>query len=338
MPSHVVDRQDDQGRVTSRWWPLQWTSPLHGEAPRPISQFDVAELRGVVDTNRVAAELSPIQWVGRTADDPTFVAGLTPIRAVHFTQLRQAIADLWDLADLGRLPEFRAGPIVPGTRVISVRDPLDLRGWVETYEQALPDLAARVAWRYDTMPRLWPATDHAYPNEQPVEVWDATGHGLFWTGADPAKLIELRRIDTHWHRLEVASGSDGDQQLTVTPDPRVAPPLSLALSPTLRGKGDGAPSAIAEAFGLQFLNWEPPLPELRSDWTIDRDPLGRVMRVRDSDDAVLFRFAYDGLGRLRKWVDTVTWHVLGPDYVVPITAQVIEPNPIVGIQNTGEPA
>src|SRR5262249_12836782 len=154
----------------------------------------------------VAAGLQPVQWVGRTDDDPTFVAGLTPIRAVHFTQLRHAIADLWDVADLGPLPEFRAGPIGPGNRVISRHNPLAMSGWIETYEQARSDLAARVAWRYDVAPSVWPARDHALPDGQPVEVWDATGHALFWDGGDPAKLTEVRRIDTLWHRLEVTNG------------------------------------------------------------------------------------------------------------------------------------
>jgi YD repeat-containing protein len=339
VAAHVVDCRDDQDRISSRWWPLHWTSPLVEEAPRPISLFDIAELRGVVDTNRVAGGLSPIHWTGRTDDDPTFVAGLTPIRAVHFTQLRLAVADLWDVAGLGQLPEFRAGPIVPGTRVISVRDPLDLRGWVERYEQARPDLAARVAWRYDVAPWIWPATDHGVPDGPSVEIWDATGHGLFWDDGDVAKLTELRRIDTHWHRLEVVSGSgesDGDLHVEVRPNSRT-PPLSPALSPTAGGKGDAVAMVIASIFGCRFLNWEPSLPELRPDWGVDRDPLGRIVRVRDAQDSVLFRFAYDGLGRLRKWVDTATWHVVGPDHVVQVIAQSSGLNATIGTQEAKEP-
>jgi YD repeat-containing protein len=331
----VVDRHDDRDRVIARWWPLQWTSPLVGEAPRPISLFDVAELRGVVDANRVAAGLVPIQWVGRADNDPTFVAGLTPIRAVHFTQLRKAIADLWDTANLGPLPEFRAGPIVPGLRVISGRDPLDLRGWIETYEQARPNLAARVAWHYDAVPHIWPATEHPYPDDQPVEVWDVTGHALLWSSPEPAKLTELRRIDTQWHRLDVLNrGDDSDGGLQV----KVTGPLSPALSIQDGGKGDAAASVIAEISGLRFLMWEPRLPELQPDWLIDRDPLGRIVRVRDAADAVLYRFAYDGLGRLRKWVDTLTRHVLGPNQIVPVPTQVSNSSLNDGIPSQGDSA
>jgi YD repeat-containing protein len=323
VPVQVIDRRDDQERLSTRWWPLRWTSPLVGETPRPISLFDVAELRGVIDTNRVAVGFAPIQWVGRTDTDPTFVAGLTPIRAVHFMQLRQAIADLWGLAKLGPLPEFQAGPLVPGSRVISARDPLDLRGWLERYEQARPDLAARVALRYGLVPRVWPAADIDYPVEQPVEVWDATGHALLWSGSDPAKLTELRRIDSHWHRLNVLGSTTGtaDAPRVEITGPRVSPSTvsgTLGPFPNLANDNDAAGGTVADTFGLRFLTWEPRLPNLQPDWLIDRDPLGRIVRLRNDTDAVLYRFAYDGLGRLRKWVDTVTWHVLGPDHIVPV--------------------
>lgn len=311
MASTALERQDDQGRATAHWWPLHWTSPLVVEPPRPISIFDLCELRAVVDTDRVAAGLDPVAWVGRTDDDPTFVAGVTPIRAVHFTQLRAAIADLWELADLGPLPPFRAGPIVPGTRPISIRDPLDLRTWIETYEDERPDLAARVAWRYGAAPRLgpWPELADGIPPDSSVEIWDGVGHAHVLTYPDLGHHTEVRRIDTHWYRTDLSQSSES-VRASITPDPRAAsasPPLSWTLPP----------NAVGEIAGARFLTWEPKLPALDPTWQIERDGLGQIVRILDRD-VVVRRLAYDGLGRLRKWVDRATWHVLGPDLARPV--------------------
>jgi YD repeat-containing protein len=306
VSSIVAAREDDLGRPSTRWWPVRWTSPLSEERPQRISLFDLAELRGVVDTNRIAAGLDPIRWVGRTDNDPTFAAGATPVRAIHFTQLRDAIADLWDVGGLGALPEFRAGPILPRTRHVSIRDPLDLRGWVDAYEAARPDLAARVVWRYGVAPAPWPLLGTPLPDAIAVEMWDATGHSIFWR--DSESTTELRRIDTSWYSTALAQ-AEGCASLTIAPvlatnaNDDVAFPVALS-----------TPS-IDEHAGVPIHVWEPDIPDLESGWDVERDGLGRVVRILEGDTAIA-RLAYDGLGRLRKIVDATTRHVLGPGLLV----------------------
>jgi YD repeat-containing protein len=316
----IAERVDDQGRLVAQWWPLQWTSPLLDETPRPISLFDLAELRAVVDTDRVAAGLAPVRWVGRSDDDPTFVAGLTPIRAVHFTQLRWAIDELWQIAELGPIPEFRAGPIVPGTRVVSLRDPLDLRSWVEIYEAARPDLAARVVWRYQAEPQPWLASSVELTMSPAFEVWDAVGHSLVGIALQGGSSWERRRIDTTWYETTL-TGWDSLIKVpvaSVSALPHPNPPLGgggsgLTPSPSKGrvGVGERATPPIDLHAGVPFVTWEPNLSDLDPAWQIDRDALGRAIRILDGD-AVIARLAYDGLGRLRKVVDQATTHILGP--------------------------
>lgn len=303
----IRERFDDAGRLIAQWWPLHWTGPLDGERPRPISLFDLAELRAIVDVNRIAAGLEPMRWVGRTDDDPTFLAGVTPIRAVHFTQLRDAIGDLWGVGGLGDLPEFRAGPIVPRTRRISLRDPQDLRAWVEAYEDARPDLAARVVWRPIPDPTMWYPPPPTLPVGSDVEMWDGSGHSVVVADPSGSSITELRRIDTRWYATLVKDHR-GDPTATVTP---------------AQISGDDPPAVIdlgkislRAAGGSSFPIWEPEPIEVEAGWTADHDQLGRIIRVQDGD-VVIARLAYDGLGRLRKLIDATNWHVLGPNLRMP---------------------
>lgn len=313
--SMIRERYDNAGRIATHWWPLHWTSPLDGERPRPISLFDLAELRAVVDTNRVATGLEPMLWVGRTDDDPTFLAEVTPIRAVHFTQLRAAVADLWQIGGLGDLPEFRAGPIVPHTRRISLRDPQDLRTWLEAYEDARPDLAARVVWR----PVLNPAALYPLlpwiPGRPTVEMWDGSGHSVVLEDPSGTSLTELRRIDTRWY-VTLVKDHRGDPTATVTLVP-------FSSDGTASSDLDDSASvgldkiSMREVGGASFPSWEPEPIDLEAGWTVERDPLGRIVRVRDGDRTIA-RLAYDGLGRLRKLIDATNWHVLGPNLKIPV--------------------
>jgi len=67
-------------------------------------------------------------------DDP--VTTSTHIRAVHFTELRAAIQDLWTHAGQGTVPNWSAGSAPSPSRQISARDINDLRTWVNQYDPA----------------------------------------------------------------------------------------------------------------------------------------------------------------------------------------------------------
>lgn len=54
--------------------------------------------------------------------------------AIHFTELRLAIQELWNLKLLGTLPAWTVGAFPSTSRPVSVRDINDLRGWVNQYE------------------------------------------------------------------------------------------------------------------------------------------------------------------------------------------------------------
>ncbi|MBI3978816.1 MAG: hypothetical protein HY331_11585 [Chloroflexi bacterium] len=206
----------DPGRpVAGRWY-----RPIVA-GKTPISLSDVVELRAAVDTLRVAAGLEPVTWEGSSAEDRTFRAGQTPIRARHFTQLREAIADLWRIAENGPLPEFTGGPIVPGTRLIRVTDPLDLRGWVEQYEAAVPERAARAVQLYDEYTAGYPElvlSPLPKANGGPgarrrrprlTEEWDTAGFSRYGYDAQGRLTWRLRFVDDRAYAVRYAYDDAG---------------------------------------------------------------------------------------------------------------------------------
>jgi len=60
----------------AHWWPLTWTSPLVGEAPRPISLFDLAEIRAVVEKPEPEKAPSTLCIIGRYILQPEIFAEL----------------------------------------------------------------------------------------------------------------------------------------------------------------------------------------------------------------------------------------------------------------------
>jgi YD repeat-containing protein len=245
------------------WWPLVWTS-LPRAGVSPVTVFDVAELRSVVDVLRVAADLPAVAWAGTTDDDPALRPGVTPIRAVHFGQLREAVADLWRLAGTTDVPEFAGGPIAPASRLVRLSDLLDLRGWVETYEAARPNLAARVLRRR--------ASEGAPGSAAPAlltELWDGAGLSRVRYDADGRPRALTRVID-------------GVRYDRAREDGRVGQASAAPASPT------------AEALVAA---------ELREggDAPVRRDGLGRPILLGDPARARL-RLAYDGDGNLAKYV------------------------------------
>lgn len=91
----------------------------------------INELRRVVSFYRQQAALPPISWTDGT------LTSSTHIRAVHFTELRSAIQDLWTYHGMGSLPNWSVGTAPSNSRHVSARDVNDLRTWVN---QADPPL------------------------------------------------------------------------------------------------------------------------------------------------------------------------------------------------------
>jgi len=56
--------------------------------------------------------------------------------AVHFTEARSAIQDLWNHAGMGPLPSWGVGSAPSTSRHVSARDITDLRTWVGQYDPA----------------------------------------------------------------------------------------------------------------------------------------------------------------------------------------------------------
>jgi YD repeat-containing protein len=76
------------------------------------------------DANRQAAGLSTGNWTDGT------LTTASRIRAVHFTELRQRIAEWRSATGRGSTPEFTAGPIVATTRPVRLSDYNDPLTWL----------------------------------------------------------------------------------------------------------------------------------------------------------------------------------------------------------------
>lgn len=288
-------------RLERERWPLVWTT-CPGAGVSLITIFDLAELRAVVDTDRVAAGLEPVAWVGRADDDPTFQAGVTPVRAVHFTQARAALAELYRATGLGPLPQFRAGPIAPLARRISLRDLLDLRAWVERYEQARPELAARVVRRFDAAGRLVEQYDGAGALQRE---YDRVGRLARALRLLDGRAYETRYLYDETDQLVGLTYPDGETirwQWTETGAPRL---LAASAGSALDERVDPSPSPEAVLTAARTRSGAE---------SVRADGRGRPVLLGDPARPAL-RLAYDGDGRLVKRVDDRgTLHLVGPHY------------------------
>jgi YD repeat-containing protein len=293
-------------------WPLVWTVELQA-GKSPITIFDLVELRATVDTLRVAAGLEPVAWEGRSAEDPTFAAGRTPIRAGHFTQLREALAELYGATGLGSLPEFDAGPIGAGQRVIKLADPLNLRGWVEQYEAARPALAARVVRRYGASSA--PGLGDEASRGRLTEVWDGAGHFSFWYNGAGQVVGTLRVLDRqdYWTR----SGYDQEGRLAALtyPDGEQVS-ITYGRSGEVKGIEASQGSTLGELVGPPR-SGEQVLSEVwerTGETAVKLDGRGRPILLGDPSRPGL-RLAYAGDGTLAKRLDERgTVHLVGAHY------------------------
>lgn len=94
----------------------------------PIRVIHINELRRTVDRNRNAATLTAYPWW----DGPQ-VSALIPIRARHFTEIRDAITQYMPLGNWS----VGTAPAADGTRPMSARDINDLRTWTDQFSAAV---------------------------------------------------------------------------------------------------------------------------------------------------------------------------------------------------------
>lgn len=122
----VVVRMVDSPRPTA------WLDhPVTTETP--IRAAHVNQLRRVIDGHRSRLGLSVVTWT----DDP-IVRFVTPIRALHFLEIRNATQAIWDAAHLGLLPYWAGGSPPSRGRLILAADVNDIRSWVDRYERHVP--------------------------------------------------------------------------------------------------------------------------------------------------------------------------------------------------------
>jgi YD repeat-containing protein len=289
-------KPDGRDRATSpverEWWPLVWTTmPLAGASA--VTVFDVAELRSVVDVLRVAAGLAAVPWAGESDRDSALRAWRTPVRARHFTQLQVAVDELSASAGLGPPREFAAGPIVAGAREIKLSDLLDLRRWVEAYEVARPDLAARVVRRRD-------------------ELWDATGLTSRVLDRHGRVAAVVRVLDGQAYRTSYRYGPDGRLAALTYPDGesvRLAWRGARLVGAESRQGDRLAPTELADDDRGALV-----VPVEARSSAVRRDGRGRPILFGDPA-APDRRLAYDGDGRLAKIVDgEATVHLVGVHY------------------------
>src|SRR6266851_3229487 len=102
-----------------------WTDPTLSTTIH-VRAVHMNELQSVIDQNRAAAALGGYTW-SNTPINPA----ATHIRAVHFTDARNAIQDLWNHAGMGTLPHWSVGGPPTTSRQVSARDMTDLRNWIQ---------------------------------------------------------------------------------------------------------------------------------------------------------------------------------------------------------------
>lgn len=115
-----------------------WTdSPVIPGGTR-IRTVHINELRRAVDNHRLSLGLQPMAWT----NNPITIS--TPIRAVHFTELRGAIQTLWNVHEQGNLPNWTAGSAPSTSRTIRAVDMNDLRIWFDGTDPLDPTTAINV--------------------------------------------------------------------------------------------------------------------------------------------------------------------------------------------------
>ena len=108
------------------------TSLLAANARIQIRATYVLALRTRIDALRVDVGLTPFVWT-----DPIVIAGLTPVRAAHLTDLRAALSDVY-VAEARPLPKFSDSAVVSGITLIKQRHFAEIDAAMEVFDSTLP--------------------------------------------------------------------------------------------------------------------------------------------------------------------------------------------------------
>lgn len=115
-----------RNRVHNRWSddPVTTTSP--------IRLAHINELRRTLDFWRAQNGLPAFSWT-----DAPYVEATTPIKAVHFTEMRSAIQDLWTDKGMGTIPDWTGGAAPAAGGAIRASHVNDLRLWTDLVDPPL---------------------------------------------------------------------------------------------------------------------------------------------------------------------------------------------------------
>ena len=320
---------DKLNRPTSKWYPPAWTEDTITAGVSRPTVHDLYELRAAIDTNLAAAGLSTASWT-----DPEIVAGTgVNIRAVHFTELRDRIQDLWTAASLGDVPQFTAGAIEAGSRNIKVSDLTDLRSWLydsdsdnTSYETSTwaETRRARAFYEYDS------TDDSAGAGKgRRTGMWDGSGssswkYDKYGRGGVDRRVVDGKTYETEYtydalHRARKMTYPD-DEALTYSYEASLfldgvqSSIDSLNLVSSVSYKDIGLPDSYT-------LGSSPTTATQSFEyWKIDdtaRSPYGALKRTKltkDSTDLVNREMQYDAVGNVTKIVDGVNSETIDYTY------------------------
>lgn len=318
---------DALNRLVRKWYPAFWNQEPITEGHKP-SVHDLMELRSAVDVDRGAVGLSTGVWT-----DPEIVAGRdVPIRAVHFTELRSRIEDLWIVAGMGTFPEFSAGPIVSGSRKIATSDPEDLRSWLREYEESGYGQIrrARAYYQYDEYDGV-----SQFGRGRRTAMWDMSGQErVYYDGLGRVYKAE-RILDGHSYVSRTSYDALSRSYQATLPDNEVLTysygPNGLLsqmvgtinsvqttyvsgveyneLSLPKRYLLGGSSPVSHSYYGLDYTSPSYPFGALRTiqwpegsgslvDRTMGYDPVGNVTSIDDGVNGESISYGYDDLDRL----------------------------------------
>jgi RHS repeat-associated protein len=171
------------------------------------------------------------------------VAGrYVPIRAVHFTEMRSKIQELWTQAGLGDLPEFSAGAIVVGSRSIKTSDPEDLRLWLTQYENSNygQTRRARAYYEYDGYDGI-----AQYGRGRRTGMWDGCGRQATYYDQAGRVWREERTLDGTLYSSTCSYDAMNRVHQSTLPDNEV---LTYSYGP------NGLLSQMASSLGTVYLS------------------------------------------------------------------------------------
>jgi hypothetical protein len=103
-----------------------------------ISRADILSRRVAIDSARAQAGLDPYPWTDSLPSTPA-----SPVRAVHFAELRAATQDLWNRKRLGQIPQWTAGVQPNPGRSAVPTDTSDPDIWKQSYQDSQSPLTSQ---------------------------------------------------------------------------------------------------------------------------------------------------------------------------------------------------